>query len=124
MRLRRVLKWLAVVSGLLLAGAAMTFYLLFERGRRGPDLRYCQAPVPARVTFEKPIQVTTSAGPGRYQTEVSAALLPSGTVAIAAMARTSAFADGELVTATVSPEGEVQLRPFRGDRKQHYDPWL
>ena len=60
--------------------------------------------MPARVTFEKPIQVTTSAGPGRYQTEVSAALLPSGTVAIAAMARTSAFSDGELVIGTVSPE--------------------
>lgn len=122
--MKRVLKWLAVACGVGLVGVVGSGYLRLERGRRGPDLPICgAAPLPRR-TFGPPTQITTSAGPGRYQMEASAALLPSGTVAIAGMARTGMFADGDLVVATVSLDGAVQVRPFRGDRTQHYDPWL
>lgn len=121
---RRVLKWLAAVCGVALLGAAAFGYLRFRRGLRGPDLPVCRAAPLPRRTFGPPTRITTSAGPGRYHMEASAALLPSGTVAIAGMARTGFFDDGGLVVATVSLDGQVQTRPFRGDRTQHYDPWL
>lgn len=117
---RRVL--LGVVT--LLGALAVTGYVLLERARRGPPLPVCSAPALRRQAFAGPTQLTGRKSPGSYGNEPAAALLPSGALAILYQAHAGVFAENGLGVATVAPDGHVEERPLKSDRKRHFDAWM
>lgn len=121
---RRLLK--RIVLGLVAALALLVVVaaILFDRSLRGPPLPVCSAPPLPRKAFGAPLQLTGKTSPGVYGNEPSAALLPSGALAIAYQAHGGMFDGNGLSVLTVSPEGKVEERPFTTERKRHFDAWM
>ena len=121
--MRKIVIGIGVGLLVVAAGGGAYFYSGVRAGQRGPELARCTSPALALGRFSEPVRISDGAGPGTH-TEVSAAVLPSGTLAAAFIVMTSVFSDTALGVATVGLDGKVDARPFRSAKKRHYDPWL
>jgi hypothetical protein len=122
----RVLKWVLLGLGLL-ALAGTLLFLKMKSKMRGPPVPICKLPVPPRVHFEAPKQVSSDSTPGArlYDIEPAAALLPDGALSIAFNPRNSFLSgDSGLVTARIGLDGAIQLAAYPTARKHVFDAWM
>ncbi len=91
-----------------------------------PVLKKC-APISAlpRLTFGKVTQLSTKAGPGKYNMEPAAALNAAGDLTAVYMARNQTTADGWLGVSTLKANGTLNGdRSLKGKSKHLFDPWM
>lgn len=124
---RRVFRivWRVLLGLLALAVVvAAVGYIRVRQKLRGPPVPLCAGEAPPRALFEKPIQLTSPKSPGTYGNEPGVALLPSGSVAVAYQAMNGFMSENGLGVLVVSPDGKVEERPYRSERKRHFDAWM
>jgi hypothetical protein len=95
-------------------------------GLLSPPAPTCETPgaTPAKKTFGPAEQISTADGPGKYHTEVAAALTKGGDVVAVYIAGTP-FAPAVLGSSTVSAKGGVVGdNAIELPRDSHFDPWM
>jgi hypothetical protein len=98
---------------------------IFPRLAPSPKLAACTAPAPPRRVFGPVTQLSTSAAPGTYQFEPSAALDAHGNLVVLYTAGSPIGTVHPLATSVVHSDGRVERdRPFLTNRRTHFDPWL
>jgi hypothetical protein len=98
---------------------------IFPRVSPAPRLAACTAPDLPRRSFGPVTQLSTSATPGTYQYEPSAALNARGDLVVLYTAGSPLGTVHPLATSVVLRDGRIERdRVFTSNRRNHFDPWL